>query len=508
MSEFLHRDWTFWLPLMVVLSSFVPGVFIFVLAEKRTRLRITLNMIGAIVKLVIIGVMLWGTYHQVGYETRFTLMPGFDFVLDSSALGMLFVTLSGVLWLATTIYAIGYLEHSPHRSRFFGFFSLCVSASTGIALAGNLITFIFFYELLSLTTYPLVVHEGSDEARRAGRTYLAYTLTGGALLLVAVIWSHVLAGPFDFTSGGAFAQMGMGQMDMATSGTLVALFFVFIAGLGVKAAMVPLHGWLPKAMVAPTPVSALLHAVAVVKAGVFGIVRVVYEVFGIELVAQLGVDIPLAIMASVTILYGSILALYQDNLKRMLAYSTVSQLSYIVLGVAILGTTASIGGLVHLVHQGLMKVTLFFCAGSFAKTLGRKHISQLAGVGRRMPLTMIAFTIAAFGMIGVPPLAGFVSKWYLGAGAADTGAYWVVWVLVVSTILNAAYFLPVVYTGWFGEQDEPFEEHFANGSFETTLSLLAPTLGTAALVVYAGLFAYTPVSPLEWVKIIAERIFL
>jgi multicomponent Na+:H+ antiporter subunit D len=501
MSEFLSKEWTFWLPLLVVCSSFIPGVFIFVLAETRSRLRITLNMVGALVKIALIGVMLWGTYHQVGYETRFELMPGFDFVLDSSALGMLFVTLSGVLWLATTIYAIGYLEQSPHRSRFFGFFSLCVSASTGIALAGNLITFIFFYELLSLTTYPLVVHEETDEAKRAGRTYLAYTLTGGVLLLLGIIWVHSMVGPFDFSAGGALAQMGL-----PASWSLRVLFFVFIAGLGVKAAIVPLHGWLPKAMVAPTPVSALLHAVAVVKAGVFGVVRVVYEVFGIELVDALGVDVPLAIFAAITIIYGSVLALYQDNLKRMLAYSTVSQLSYIVLGVATIGTTASIGGLVHLVHQGLMKITLFFCAGSFAKTLGRKTISGLGGAGRRMPLTMIAFTIAAFGMIGVPPLAGFVSKWYLGMGAAETDAHWVLWVLVISTVLNAAYFLPVVYTGWFGESEEPFEERFTDSLLETKLSLLGPTIGVAALVVFAGLFASTDISPLEWVKIIAERI--
>ena len=305
---------------------------------------------------------------------------------------MLFATLSGVLWLVTTVYAIGYLEDSPHRSRFFGFFSLCVTATVGIALSGNLITFILFYELLTLATYPLIVHRGTEEARKAGRTYLIYTIAGGALLLVGTLWLYSLTGTLEFTPRGFVSNLGRD----AHRGTLIVIFGLLISGLGVKAALIPLHGWLPQAMIAPAPVSALLHAVAVVKAGAFGIIRVVHDVYGIELAASLGVALPLAIVAAVTIIYGSIRAMFQDNLKRRLAYSTISQVSYIILGIAIAGPLATIGGLVHLVHQGVMKITLFFCAGNLAETLGIHKISEMDGVGRRMPGTYGRFYHRSF----------------------------------------------------------------------------------------------------------------
>jgi len=266
-----------------------------------------------------------------------------------------------------------------------------------------------------------------------------------------------------------------------------------------------LHGWLPKAMVAPAPVSALLHAVAVVKAGAFGIIRVVYDVFGIEYSAQLGLTLPLAIVAAMTIIYGSARALYQDDLKRRLAYSTVSQVSYIALGVATVGPIATIGGVVHLVHQGLMKITLFFCAGNLAETLGIHQISEIDGVARRMPWTMAAFTMGALGMIGVPPLAGFVTKWHLGTGALAAGQEWVVLVLVASSLLNAAYFLPILYAAWFKEPNGAWPDERPGGRLETHWMLLLPPLVTAFLVLGVGLLANAPFSPLEWTRLIAER---
>lgn len=278
-----------------------------------------------------------------------------------------------------------------------------------------------------------------------------------------------------------------------------------IAGLGVKAALVPLHGWLPQAMVAPAPVSALLHAVAVVKAGAFGIVRVVYDVYGVKLAAQLGVMSWLAATAAGTILYGSLRALTQDDLKKRLAFSTVSQVAYIVLGVAILGPVASIGGVVHLVHQGLMKITLFFCAGSFSETLGIHRVSEMDGVGRRMPWTMAAFTIGALGMIGMPPLAGFITKWYLGVGAWEADAGWVIAVLVASSLLNAAYFLPVLHAGWFRTQAGPWPEDHPVARGEAHWMLLGPSLVTAALVLVTGVLANAPFSPLAWVRMLVAR---
>jgi len=495
-------NWDAWIPLMVVVSSLLPGLIIFGLAERRVRLRTVLNLFGALVKFVLVGWMLWGVYHGHHYETRLDLLPGLDLVLRAGPLSLLFVALSTVLWLVTTVYAIGYLEGSPHRSRFFGFFSLCVTATVGVALAGNLITFLLFYELLTLATYPLIVHRGTEVARRAGQSYLAYTVFGGALLLLGTVWLYTLTGTLEFTPRGFLSGLGEDQRPV-----LMIIFALLIAGLSVKAALVPMHGWLPLAMIAPAPVSALLHAVAVVKAGAFGIIRVVYDVFGVEFAAGLGVIAPLMWLAATTIIYGSLRALFQDDLKRRLAYSTVSQVSYIALGVAVAGPIAAIGGVVHLVHQGLMKITLFFCAGNLAETLGVHKVSEMNGVGRRMPWTMAAFTIGAFGMIGAPPIAGFISKWYLGLGALEAGQVWVIYVLAGSSLLNAAYFLPILHRAWFRESPDAWPKEHDFGRKETAWMLLLPPLLTAAMALAAGLLSSLPFSPLEWAKLIAVREF-
>lgn len=490
-----------WLPLLVVASSFVPGCMIFLLRERQRTLRTVLNLTGAVLKLVFVGSMLWGVSQEHVYALRYPLVGGIDLALHADPLSLLFVTLSAGLWLLTTIYAIGYLEDSPNRNRFFGFFSLCVTATTGIALAANLLTFVIFYELLTLTTYPLVVHRGTAAAMRGGRLYLAYSLSGGAALLLAIVWLQTLAGPIEFLDRGGLARMPPSSHD-----SLRFIFVLLIAGFGVKAALVPFHGWLPEAMVAPAPVSALLHAVAVVKAGAFGIVRVVHHVYGTEFCQQLGVALPLAVLAAITILYGSLRAVFQQDLKRRLAYSTVSQIAYIILGTAIASPAAMVGGIVHLVHQGIMKITLFFAAGNLAETLGIHQIEELAGTGRRMPGTMLAFTIGALGMVGVPPVAGFFSKWYLGAGALAAEQPWVIGVLVGSTILNAIYFLPLIQAAWFREPDTAWSQRARpSGCWETRWSLLLPPLLTAALAVLVGVLAAMPFSPLDWAKLIVAR---
>ncbi len=492
-------NWDAWIPLLIVLSSLLVGLLIFPLAENRVKTRIALNMGGALLKLALVGIMLWGVSNGHSYETRLPFLPGLDLVLRADALSMLFVALSSGLWLLTTVYAIGYFEDSPHRSRFFGFFSLCVTATVGVALAGNLITFLLFYELLTLAAYPLIVHRGTEAARKAGKTYLMYTFGGGALLLIGTVWLYTLTGTLEFTYQGFLSTV-----DSSQHPALVVIFVLLIVGLGVKAALIPLHGWLPQSMVAPAPVSALLHAVAVVKAGAFGIIRVIYDVFGIEFSASLGVTLPLAIVAAATVIYGSMRALFQDDLKRRLAFSTVSQVSYIILGIAIVGPMATIGGMVHLVHQGVMKITLFFCAGNFAETLGIHKISEMNGVGQRMPWTMAAFTVGALGMIGAPPLAGFISKWYLGVGALEAGQAWVIFVLAGSSLLNAAYFLPILYVAWFKPAvgNWPAERSF--GRYETALALLVPPVITAILALLLGLFASAPFSPLEWARFITS----
>lgn len=488
------------LPLFVLGSSLVPGLIIFALPDRSRMLRSTLNIGGAVLKLLIVTWMIYQTAAGVRYELSFALLPGLDFVLRSDALALFFVGLSALLWLVTTIYAVGYLEDSPHRSRFFGFFSICVTATVGAALAGNFITFLIFYELLSLSTYPLIVHRETDEARRAGRVYLAYTLAGGAVATLGAIWLYSVTGTLEFASGGIVAPFVATHHD-----TLRAIFVVLVVGIGVKAALVPLHGWLPQAMIAPVPVSALLHAVAIVKVGAFGLLRIVFSVFGIDVAREQGLAQGLAAVAALTIIYGSLRALSQSNLKRMLAYSTVSQVSFIALGATLGSPVAAIGGIVHLVHQGLMKITLFFAAGNLAETLGIHEIREMKGVGRRMPWTMAAFTVCAFGMIGLPPMAGFITKWTIGLGAIDGGATWAVWILIASSVLNALYFLPVLYSAWFETPPArwPAERVFAHG--ETSLVLLLPTLFTAAAALVVGLLASAPFSPLEWARLVAER---
>ncbi len=483
------------LPLFILLTSLGIAPLLFALPERSAGLRTAINLGAAGLKVALVAWLSWKLSQGVIYDLRFTVLPGLDFNLQADPLAILFIALSAVLWFITTVYSVGYLEKGPHRARFFGFFSLCVGATVGIALAGNLFTFLLFYELLTLATYPLVVHRGTAEALRAGRIYLIYTLGGGLVLLLGTLGLWILAGSTDFVPGGILG-------DVAEAAPLAAqlLFLVLVAGLGVKAALVPFHAWLPIAMVAPAPVSALLHAVAVVKAGAFGIMRVVYEVYGIETAQALGLTAPLAAIAAVTILYGSLRALSQDDIKRRLAWSTVSQVSYITLGVALASPIAAIGALAHLIHQGLMKITMFMAAGNLAEGLGVKKVSQMNGVGRAMPGTMAAFTLAALAMIGLPPLAGFVSKWYLATGGLEAGQGWVIALLLGSSLLNAAYFLPMLHRAWFVEPADAAPGGLARRRIGWMLAV--PPIATASLVLIAGGLANAPFSPLEWTRFI------
>ena len=482
------------LPVLILMTSLVPAALTFFLPQAAHGWRGGLNLGGAVLKLGLIVFLLAEVAAGAVPEARLPLAPGLYLELRVDALALLFVTLSAVLWFLTTLYAIAYFGTKAELSRFFGFFSLCVAATTGIALSGTLITFFIFYELLTLSTWPLVVHKQDDKSLRAGRSYLFYSLPGSAALLVAIIWLESLVGPVAFADPPA-----LGALD---AGALTAIFVLFIAGLGVKAAMVPLHGWLPAAMAAPAPVSALLHAVAVVKAGAFGIVRVIHDVYGIALVTGLGLGVPLAALASVTIIWGSIRALQQHEIKKRLAFSTVSQVSYIILGTALAGPFAAIGGLVHLVHQGLMKITLFFAAGIYQERAGIDRIDELDGMGARMPWTSLCFSLGAMGMIGLPPMAGFVSKVHLGIGAVQSDAAWVIAVLAGSTLLNAAYFLPLLYRMWFLS---PAADAVRG---DGAAALVVPAVATAAAALGVGVFASAGLSPLSWSELIIEREYL
>lgn len=361
-------------------------------------------------------------------------------------LGMVFALVASSLWILTSLYSVGYMrglqEHS--QTRFFAFFALSISATLGVAFAGNLLTLYLFYEMLSLSTWPLVTHHQDKEARTGGRTYLTYLLgTSIAFALPAVIFTYIESGgDLSFAGEAILSQSDMGYWP----GLILLLGFAF--GFS-KAGLMPFHSWLPGAMVAPTPVSALLHAVAVVKVGVFCVIRAVTAVFGTELLGKLGVNLVLCWIAAFTIIVSSLIAMSQDNLKRRLAFSTIGQLAYIVLGVALLTEHSVAGSIMHIAMHAFGKITLFFCAGAIFVACGKKYISQLDGLGKRMPITFAAFAIGAMSVTGVPPTGGLLSKFYLVWGAAEADQIALLVVYLISSVLNGVYFFPIVYRAFF-----------------------------------------------------------
>lgn len=464
------------LPAWALMPSAVAIVLI-LLSRRRPALRETWSVLAAIAQTALVAALLPEVL--AGREPAWrplTLVPGVPLELRADAFGTLFALVASTLWIATTVYSIGYTRAEQERSqtRYFASFALCLCSTVGLAFSANLLTFYVFYELLTLGGYPLVVHRGTPDAFRAGRVYLLYTLTAGLLLLIAIVWTGRLAGRLDFVPGGLLTGVE------APAGALWALFALFVAGCGVKAGLVPLHTWLPLAMVAPTPVSALLHAVAVVKAGVFGIVRVTGFVFGPVVLDDLGAATALAWLAALTIVAASVGALVQDNLKRLLAFSTIGQLSYIVLGAALGTPEALTGGALHMASHAFLKITLFFCAGAIAATAHLDRVSQLTGIGRRMPLTMTAFAVCAFMLAGLPPGVAFVSKWRLLGGAAEAGSMVASVALIASAVLNVAYFAPIVVRSFApGAPGSP--------RAEARPTMVVPLLATAAAGLWLGL---------------------
>jgi formate hydrogenlyase subunit 3/multisubunit Na+/H+ antiporter MnhD subunit len=389
----------------------------------------------------------------------FNFLPNIDFAFNVDALGLIFATTSSCLWILVSIYSIGYMrslkEHA--QTRYYFCFAVALAGAIGIAFAANLVTLFVFYEILTLSTYPLVAHDETPEAMHGGHKYLAYLLTGGVFLLLGILMTYFLVGTTDYFLVGTtdFNYQGILKpaLNSTSKFTLQIVFFCFLLGFA-KAAWMPVHSWLPTAMVAPTPVSALLHAVAVVKAGVFGIIRTVFYLYGTDLMHELGLGLTLACIASFTIIVANLYAIGQDNLKRLLAYSTINQLSFIILGAAILSPKAAIGAMIHITYHGFMKITLFLCAGAIMVVTGIKQISHMAGIGRVMPITMMAFTVTAFGMSSIPPVAGFISKWYfcLGTIQADKVAFLLV--AITASILDLVYFFPIVRTAFFDRLTE------------------------------------------------------
>lgn len=385
--------------------------------------------------------------------TLVQMLPGLSISFMLEPLGMIFAGIASFLWILTSFYAFGYMRahHEENQTRFFFCFAIAIMASLGIAFSGNMLTLFVFYEILTISTFPLVTHSGTDEARRAGRVYLGILISTSILfLLTATIWTYVEVGTLDFKQGGILA-------GNAPEGIIAVLFGLYIYGIG-KAALMPFHRWLPAAMVAPTPVSALLHAVAVVKAGVFSVVKVSVFIFGLDTLRDTGASTWLAYVAAITILLSSLVAMRKDNLKARLAYSTISQLSYVVLGAMLATNTGALGSTMHIVMHAFGKITLFFCAGAIIVFAHKTEISDMRGLGRKMPVTFFCFFIASLSIIGLPPLGGMWSKWYLALAAAETDQVIFIAVLMISSLLNIAYLMPVVLYGYFGKES-PGDQH-------------------------------------------------
>lgn len=431
-------------PIAVILIPFI-GALAIALAAGQPKLRDALGWLAAIAFFV-------GVIQQVGpvlegagrEQLLWTLLPGLDLALRVEPLGLVFALVASALWLVATLYAQSYMKvmNYPHLGRFFACYTLSLGAVAGVAFADDLITLFIFYEILTISTYPLVTHSGNDKARHAGRVYLGFLLgTSIGLLLVAILWTYFATGTVTFREGGILA----GQVDKSWLPLLAGLFFF---GIG-KAALMPVHPWLPAAMVAPAPVSALLHAVAVVKVGGFTIIKVAVYVFGIDLLAETSASIWIAWVAGFTIISASVIALRMDDLKSRLAYSTVAQLSYIALGALVATPLALIGAVMQLAFHAMAKITLFFAAGAIQVAHQRKKISQLNGLGRVMPLTFGAFTLASLSIIGLPLGAGLWSKWYLLIGVLDAGQWLLALVLLASSLLTIAYLLSIPVRAFF-----------------------------------------------------------
>ena len=477
--------------LALKLALFVPllGALLIVLTGSRPNLREAVTLVTAVTLFGLVMRIALGLDSAPMVEvTLIEMLPGLSISLHNEGLSILFAAIASGLWIVTSVYSIGYMRGNKeqHQTRFYACFAIALSGAMGVAFASNLLTLFIFYEVLTLSTYPLVAHKEDDNAKRGARTYLGILLaTSIGLLLPAIIWTWSVAGTLDFMPGGILA----GKLSEPMAGILLVMF---VLGVG-KAAVMPVHRWLPAAMVAPTPVSALLHAVAVVKAGVFSITKIGLYTFGQDFLAVVTTDHFIVYLVGFTIIAASTVALRQTNLKRMLAYSTVSQLSYIVLAALVLSPARELGAALHITAHAFGKITLFFAAGAIYVASKKTEIPQLSGIGRRMPWTMAAFTIGALSMIGVPPTAGFVSKWFMISGAFEHDNYFVLAVLSVATGLNAGYFLPIIFRAFFDTEAQPVKKDHGEAPWPMVVALMT----TAALVLLFFVFN-APIVALEY----------
>ncbi len=459
--------------LLALLSGLLGALLIACLPRRFKHLQQLVVLFTSLSALV----FCWRLASQVWQGKTIALqgqIAGLAFVLQPDSLGLIFGLIVATLWLFAAVYSLGYMAEKPHLTSYYAFFLLSLSVTLAIALAGNLLAFYLFYELLTLVTYPLVIQNRDEATRKAGRKYVLYSLSGAALILLAMVLTYSQTGRLDFSSIPILSQAGLWGLNW--------ILGLYILGFGVKAALMPLHRWLPDAMVAPTPISALLHAVAVVYSGVFGILRTVYSIFGQELLQELALAQLLPWLAVFTIIVGVIIATRQDVLKKRLAYHTISQLSYILLGAFTLQPWGLAGSLLHMISYSTLKITLFFCAGIISEKTGETKISHMEGIGWRLPKTMLAFAVASLGMIGMLPLNTFWSKYYLMKGGVSRGSWPLALALIISGIINAVCFIPTVVTAFSGKKAAALE------SGKKLYLMLFPTLLLALLALLLGFY--------------------
>ncbi len=472
-------------PLYAVLTALI-GAILVSMAGRKPNFRESLSTVAAVIMFLIIASMVPDVLAGKMLKcTVFDILPGLSLTFRVDAFSMIFALAASFLWIIAVFYSMGYMrglkEHA--QTRFNTCFALSLFGAIGVAFSDNLFTLYLFYEIVSVCTYPLVAHHQDKEGYAGARKYIVYlTTTAKGFVLPAMILIYVLTGNLDFAT-----NISTGILPPDVNSTLVTILYICCIFGFAKNGIMPFHHWLPGAMVAPTPVSALLHAVAVVKVGVFSTTRVMLYVFGVDTMSALNLGIPTAYFVSFTILMASIIALSKDNLKARLAYSTVSQLSYIILGVALLTPTAIEGGLIHIANHAFSKITLFFCAGAIYVAAHKKNISEMGGLGRTMPFTFAAFGIASLSMIGAPPVAGFVTKWKLLVGTMEMESHYVgiLLVLLASTLLNVAYFAPVTYKAFFGKRP-PGEKY--EGIKEAPLAMVIPIMIAAIISIVIGIF--------------------
>lgn len=427
----------------------------------------------------------------LNYDMNFhivTINEFLDLYLKPDNIGKIFATLVSILWIFTTFYAIDYMGNQNNLNKFFMFFLITEGITIGIAFSGNLITLYLFYELLTLSTFPLVIEKGSEKALQAGKKYLIYSFFGATMILFGIILLFSQTQNLAFIPGGIVNSIYIGKSNF-----YLLIYILLFLGFGVKAALVPFHSWLPSAMVAPTPVSSLLHAVAVVKSGIFALGRMTYYILGWEVIEYTKGNDYMLILVLITILMGSFLAIHQQNLKKRLAYSTISQLGYIMLGLVIFESNSYVGGMLHMIFHATIKITLFFCVGAIMHYENKTELHEIEGIGKRMPKTMLSFTVASICLIGIPPMNGFVSKWYLAIGGLEKGNYLVPIILLLSALLTAAYLIPIISAAFFkGKPAHDIEVSEPNNF------MLVPIIILSSLNVILGFFPNLLITMIEF----------